>query len=350
MISWDISLEQWCQRAYGSRRLRMESRYPMAPIETYRPELHLEVPVLVLVLTAAARPLHAPLGQAIELIRASTYGFRPVLVTDIADSPAARAGQWAVEQVPHASSWYLDAQRNWLELAARHVDDTQLHYTAQYVLAPTTEAEALDAVELLAQSFDATAEVHQAAREIISTAGLGAMRRTGARGRFAELPLGEQELPLVFDSGATAVLRTLRREKASGVLISVDNAAQDSLLQWADAAGVNAASVPETDALLSIGVAGEQPGSASLSVDFIEVVNAAADALAEGGPALAVVAEQQGSGVQPAEVLESCAVLTGVISTGDTSMQLTLRDGTTLTFPESALARVITGLGRLDRT
>lgn len=350
VLPWHYSLEQWCAAHYGNQRLRLSTYAPMAPMETYRPLLHREVPVVVVVLTAATRPLHRPLAEALELIRVATNAFRPVLVSDAADSPAVRLLQWPVEQVTHEGAWYRGMEKNWLELAAAHVDDVQTRYSAQYVLAPETVEQALDAVNLLALGFDAPGPVHQSARERITSAGIEEPLRTGVRGQWSDIPAGHDQRVVRLESGGAAVpVTTFRDHDGEAVLLALESTDEQRLIDWASLAGCNAA-VLKADALLEVqaDLPGEPQQLTSTARELMTLVNAAADALGADGAAIAwsVGIDQQAHEDSAAQALLSgCERIDGHLAQlNDAQLQITVPGAGAISFPEPSLPRVLAQL------
>ncbi|OSM42176.1 hypothetical protein, partial [Nesterenkonia sp. PF2B19] len=189
---WTETLEQRARARYGESPLEVQGTMPFAPREAPKPRAFQKIPVVMLVLTGRNRHLHDGVAQAVEIIREATYGFRAVVFTDDAASPALRQVDWALEHcLPEDSLHRMRPERNWLSVAADHLAWAQREYGASVVVAPEDVEGGLGAVRRIATAFRAPTKILETA---LARAQEAFTERPatwqGLRGHWAEVPVG----------------------------------------------------------------------------------------------------------------------------------------------------------------
>lgn len=184
---WHMGLEAWCAQHWGTAQQAGPAAAEWAPYEAHKPERFHHVPSVLVVLTANTRHLHRGFVGAVELLRASTSGFKAVLVTDMYRSPAAEVCEWPVEQVVDESLWLRQSCANWLDYAAEQVVTAQQFYGASYVIAPRDAAEARSLVEHLGRAYNVLGTVRDSALEVLAAGSEPEPQPTGFRSGWGEL-------------------------------------------------------------------------------------------------------------------------------------------------------------------
>ncbi|MDS2174054.1 hypothetical protein Q7C18_15220 [Nesterenkonia sp. CL21] len=295
---WTRTLEQWTRARYRDAPVPVRDTLPFAPREAPKPKAFQKIPVVMIVLTRRTRHLHAGVCQAVEIIRESTYGFRAVVFTDDAVSPAFGAVDWAIEHcLPEDALHRLQPGKNWLETASDHLEWAQREYGASLVLAPDDEESAVEAVHRLAVAFRAPAKIVDSACER-ARAGFTAAAdvRHGLRGWWETLPVGRSDVVVEW-SGTQISCVVHRSDTASpecvGAVIDATGREPSSGLAVAHASGWSTAHL--------IGSAGQSRAA---------VVRAAGEGLAGDGPVVECVTEPEAlagdwSGIDARLILEA---------------------------------------------
>lgn len=277
-LPWHLGLESWCADHFGISRLTPGERPEFAPFEAHKPERFYHVPVVLLVLTSATRPIHQAFAEAAELIRVSTAGFRPVLVTDLYRSPALDACDWPVEQILPEEAWLAQHPTNWLNHAAAHLRTAQQYFGASYVLGLRDEADAHTALGHLARTYNAQESVLIQALRIFTSGlrpnGCG----EGFRHGWEDLGAGQRQQRRFFSHLGAEVDVDLYRGTGAGVILAAGASVPEEVLEAAQSSGMSTA---------VMNAPGAEHGGESFAA---AVARACADALRQGGPTLAASA------------------------------------------------------------
>lgn len=286
-LPWHQSLEQWCAEHIGHSRQAVQTQAEFAPFEAHKPEKFHQVAVVLVVLTSATRGLHRGFAEAAELIRASTSGFRAVLVTDLYRSPALEVCDWPVEQLLAEETWSAHQSGNWLTQAAEHLRAAQQAYGASYIIAPTGAGPAAAALRHLGYVYNAPTAVLAQALEIFAAAADDsaaaeddAAAPLGFRHGWETLAAGDSQRRRFISADGEQLEVDLHRGSGRGVLIDPQGQLPAGLRDAAQNAGWSTAVFDPT---------GE--GSSALSRFAANVQRAGADALHAGGPVLLCAAE-----------------------------------------------------------
>ncbi|MFD5822077.1 hypothetical protein [Nesterenkonia xinjiangensis] len=329
---WTQTLEQWTRSRYGDAPVAVRGTMPFAPREAPKPRAFQRIPVVMIVLTRRSRHLHAGLCQAVELIREATYGFRAVVFTDDAASPAFGQVDWVVEHCLAEDSLHrLQPGKNWLETVGEHLTWAQREYGASLVLAPEDEESCLDAVRRIAVTFRAPAKIVetavQRAQELVTRVeGV----RQGLRGWWGDLPAGRTAVEFAWGGAQlSCVVHHAQRASAqpSGAVIEVT----EGEVSWA----LTEAQTAEWSTAQIIGPSsGRTSGAGPLAI-----ARAAGEGLADGGPVVQCVAD---SAALDADWRGIDARLIGASGAG----RLVTRVGAVVEFPREQAAEVLRALRR----
>lgn len=316
--TWHHTLEEWTKLQFGRWERNTNPRpVPFAPYEAHRPEAFHAIPVVLFVLTERTRTFHSEFVQAVDLIRTSTSGFRPVLFTDSIGSPAINACDWPVEQCLPENVGSFDT--NWLDGAARHLMWTHYYFGATYVFAPESTEKAALLLRELSTAYNAVPAVCSEAvatlyRAPQACAGIG----NTARGGWDELPPGELRQSFISTNGGIVNARLRIHARGRGVLLAESGVERSKLHSIADAAGMN-----------SLTIIAVVPESQSLAE---AVMRAGAQALSSGG---AIVLY----GRPITEIADDARLVPSEVEGG---YNLFVKDEAVLRFPIGATSRVLT--------
>lgn len=274
-LPWHLGLEEWCLANIGLTRQAVGQQADFAPFEAHKPEKFYEVPVVLMALTSATRALHRSFAEAAELIRASTSGFRAVLVTDLYRSPVLDVCDWPVEQLLAEETWSSHQQSSWLDQAVEHLKAAVGAYGASYVVAPADADSAATGLRHLARVFNAPAAVLNQALTLFTAAEADdAEAPLGFRYGWEALAAGESQRRTFVSAEAEEVQVQLHRGSGCGVVVDPEGRLSPELLQAAQNAGWSTAVLPAED-------------SSSVADRFgANVWRACADAMHGGGPVL----------------------------------------------------------------
>lgn len=275
-LTWHHSLEQWCAERIGHGRQSVQQQAAFAPFEAHKPEKFHQVAVVLMVLTSATRHVHRGFAEAAELIRASTSGFRAVLVTDLYQSPALEVCDWPVEQLLSEERWSAAQPGNWLGGASQHLMELQELYGASYLVAPTGDESAAAALRRLAYVYNAPTAVLAQALEILAEASQDdAAAPLGFRHGWDTIAAGDSQRRRFVSAEAEQVEVHLHRGTGRGVVLDPEGRLPQGLLDAAEGAGWSTAvftAVPE--------------GSSTPGRFAANIQRACADALHAAGPVL----------------------------------------------------------------
>ncbi|MGO1192979.1 MAG: hypothetical protein ACTMHH_03810 [Nesterenkonia sp.] len=287
-LPWHQSLEQWCAEHIGHSRQAVQTQAQFAPFEAHKPEKFHQVAVVLMVLTSATHHVHRGFAEAAELIRASTSGFRAVLVTDLYRPPALEVCDWPVEQLLAEETWSAHQSGNWLTQAAEHLRAAQQTYGASYIIAPTGAGSAAAALRHLGYVYNAPTAVLAQALEIF-TAAAGdsaaagesvaadddAAAPLGFRHGWETIAAGNAQRRRFVSAEAEQVEAHLHRGTGRGLVLDPEGQMPDEFLRAAQDAGWSTAVFPAAPQ------GSNTPGRFAANVQ-----RACADALHAGGPVL----------------------------------------------------------------
>lgn len=275
-LPWHQSLEQWCAEHIGHSRQAVQTQAQFAPFEAHKPEKFHQVAVVLVVLTSATCGLHRGFAEAAELIRASTSGFRAVLVTDLYRPPALEVCDWPVEQLLAEETWSAHQSGNWLTQAAEHLRAAQQTYGASYIIAPTGDESAAAALRHLGYVYNAPTAVLAQALEILAEAPQDdAAASLGFRHGWETIAAGNAQRRRFVSAEAEQVEAHLHRGTGRGLVLDPAGQMPDEFLRAAQDAGWSTAVFPAAP-----------QGSNTLGRFAANVQRACADALHAGGPVL----------------------------------------------------------------
>lgn len=323
------SLEQWTRRRLSARQLQVRRPVAFAPHYAPRPEQYDDVPVVLLVATAATRHLHQGLLDGIRLLQEATYGFRPLVITDDVTAPALHGFEWAVEHIMAEDHWVTLSPDSWLAMAAEHVTWAQDHYGAVAAHAATTPAEAVAIIQHIGRACRAPQQVVRVAADLaLDSAAHQSAEVVGLRGWWAHLPKGSS-VTTAHVSGESVTI-SVRRCSGPGLLITTEE--DDAACLVAQERGWTTVAVAPTAAGLSSTLASR-------------AVRAARDALSATGPTLLTAGSK---GAQLAS--NGLNLADGVLEVnGAGGLALRMSYGSSYQFPADELGPVLDGLQEVHR-